>query len=245
MCKSKAHGGQRCGGHALVALQRAAATYEASPTLTNYEAVLDGQANFASTPSGAHVLREAVLTAEDEGQQQEADNLARVLEKGAEIRERNKAIEAAMKAPWSAKHDEEDHQSLVAAMKTSNIATATEVARGLFATKSVQPAASAEAPRVWKPRYEPDMTNMAPGRKMYHTKDQRETIERNLRRLKREKGSPEDIAMYEAALVENDRKIASLVADHPELLDGPTHRTAPSESALGSWGEYVPASFQH
>ena len=149
-----------------------------------------------------------------------------------------------MKAPWSAKHDEEDHQSLVAAMKTLNIA---DRYRGGARVVRHQECAACCFGRGsegrGKPRDEPDMTNMAPGRKMYHTKDQRETIERNLRRLKREKGSPKDIAMYEAALVENDPQDRIPRRRPPELLDGPTHRTAPSESASGSWGSVRPGVF--
>ena len=267
MCKSKALGGQRCSGHALIALQIATAKYEASPTLTNYETVLDRQAAFASTPSGAHVLREAVLTAEDEGNQQEADNIARVLEKGALIRERNKAIETAMKAPWTATHDEEDHQLLVAAMKTSNIATATEVARGLFATKGVQPAAStAKAPTVdqvveQQIRARQEERAAAQTRPAYAETVARlaaTTSERARNSLRMDSmssvvshaattvGAREVAAWREEAARSGDfaqerwLKRCEIKAASPVVV-----RSAPTTSTLGSWGEYVPASFQH
>lgn len=94
MCQSKSNGGQRCAGHALKALQRRTASYEKTPTPRKFEAVLESQAVFASTPSGAQALRVAMEQATSDDNTVEANNIARVIEKGAIIRERNQAIAA-------------------------------------------------------------------------------------------------------------------------------------------------------
>lgn len=97
MCQPKSNGGQRCAGHALKTLQQRTASYEKTPTPRKFEAVLESQALFASTPSGAQALRVAMEQATRDDNTVEATNIARVIEKGAIIRDRNQAIAAITK----------------------------------------------------------------------------------------------------------------------------------------------------
>lgn len=94
MCRSKSEGGQRCYGHASEklllarsALDRASTPQEQDRVL---QKVLQAQIELASTPRGAAEFQEAIAASADGSFERRM--LERIVERGAELRERNQAV---------------------------------------------------------------------------------------------------------------------------------------------------------
>lgn len=117
MCKSKADGGQRCYAHARKALDAAYAAYEAlapertlaalgaTQALSGWaEAAVEGrilraQLELASTERGREEFRTQADAARRRGEDDVADRLEGIIERGALLAERNAALAAALRTP--------------------------------------------------------------------------------------------------------------------------------------------------
>lgn len=102
MCQSAAEGGRRCAAHTRAALDRARAAMDADPANYDaYEALTDALAFHASTPTGERELREQ-LDEYDPSDPERVD-LQAALDRGAALRERANAAQAAHAAATAAR----------------------------------------------------------------------------------------------------------------------------------------------
>lgn len=95
MCKPASEGGQRCVAHTRPALNKATRRYREDPSVGNYNALQFARAAYASTPTGQRDLATELTTAEPGSET--ALDIEAALRRGAQVRERNKAVAAAMR----------------------------------------------------------------------------------------------------------------------------------------------------
>jgi hypothetical protein len=95
MCKSEAEGGQRCAAHTRKALAKAIERRDRDPRPSTYDGVRAAEAEHASTSAGRREFEQRLANPRLDWADQYA--LKKTLARGAEIRERNLAVQDALR----------------------------------------------------------------------------------------------------------------------------------------------------
>lgn len=250
MCKSHAEGGKRCAADTRPAYQAAIAQVASATTESARNdvrsAVTESVVSHASTRTGAKEVADLRGQATRDGDVAQQWWLQHCEDRGAQQREVDEMIEQKLRERNDERAAAQTRPAYEAALERLNQCT-TEGGRNMVREEQLasmvnHAATKKGAAEVAALREQAARSgDIAQEWWLKHCETkavEKRQVDADMRRLAREHGGAARTAPARTAAAPRPRTPEPAAAQR-------THRTAPTESSLGSWGDYVPASYSH